>query len=489
MKGTSVSRKGYGIKKKGSDELVAKLREELTVTPKVNPTSPGATTIQPFAVYRENSTKLYMPVAFGYERFGEPSKDELSLPAPELLSRLEFKGSLRTDQEEPVAAFLASPRGGIISLKCAAGKTVMALYIACQLKKKTLVICHKNFLLDQWKERIAEFIPTASVGLIKAKTIDVVGRDIVMASLQSIAMKDYAPDLFHQFGLIVADEVHHLSAEVFSRALPKVIAPVMMGLSATLDRKDGLRKVFEWHIGKPVYESKKRTDTDLDVKMIKYYVSDPDYSKERKLWNGKACVPQMLNAICAYPPRDVMILNVLADVLRKEPYRKTIILSDRRAHLTALAKAIEERNMGTCGFYVGGMKQQALKESEGKDIILGTYTLVSEGFDVPRLNTLVFASPISSIEQSVGRIQRQKQCDRQYTPLIIDIWDEFSVFRNQGFRRHKFYKNNNYSITMSQVDNFGKVIPSHSTSYDADVDADGGDRVKKPIKYEFVNDD
>ena len=478
-----VSRKGYGIKKKGAGELIAKLREELTVMPKVNPTAPGAAAAQAFPVYRENSTRLYVPLAFGYERFGEPITNELvnsdSIVAS---SRLEFKGSLRPDQEEPVAAFLASPRGGIISLKCAAGKTVMALYIACQIKQKTLVICHKNFLLDQWKERINEFIPTASVGLIKAKTIDTEGHDIVMASLQSIAMKDYDPNIFNQFGYVIVDEVHHVSAEVFSRALPKVVAPIMLGLSATLDRKDGLRKVFEWYIGKPVYESKKRTDTDMDIRMIKYYVPDPVYSKERKLWNGKACVPQMVNAICAYSPRDEIILNILQDVLNKEPNRKTIILSDRRAHLTALAKAIEARGMGTHGFYVGGMKQQALKESEGKNIILGTYTLVSEGFDVPRLNTLVFASPISSIEQAVGRIQRQKPCDREYTPLIIDIWDEFSVFRNQGFRRHKFYKKNNYSITMSQINNAGEAILSRGDNSSCD-----GDGVQ--ARYEFINDD
>ena len=487
-----MSRKGYGIKKKGSEELVAKLREELTVMPKVNPTAPGANTVQPFPVYRENSTKLYVPIAFGYERFGEPAKNELSGQHHAICDRLVFKGSLRPDQDEPVAAFLASPRGGIISLKCAAGKTVMALYIACQIKQKTLVVCHKNFLLDQWKERINEFIPTASVGLIKAKKTDTDGHDIVMASLQSIAMKDYDPAIFHQFGMVIFDEAHHVAAQVFSQALPRVIAPVMMGLSATLDRKDGLRKVFEWSLGKPVYESKKRTDTDLDVRMIKYFVSDPTYSKVRTLWNGKACVPQMLNAICAYTPRDDIILNILADVLRKEPDRKTIILSDRRAHLTALAKAIGERGLGTVGFYVGGMKQQALKESEGKDIILGTYTLVSEGFDVARLNTLVFASPISSIEQSVGRIQRQKQCDRQYIPLIIDIWDEFSVFRNQGFRRHKFYKSNNYSITMLQVDSDGKVIPSHGGG-DSDGDsgdvAAGGKGKGRNTVIEFIDDD
>jgi superfamily II DNA or RNA helicase len=449
---TSLSRKGYGIVKAGNEREVEELRKMLTVKPKINPEAPGADLVKPFPVYKENSTKLYMPVAFGYERYGEPGKGAMppGIDAPGLV----FSGRLRPEQDAPVSAFVNSPRGGIISLQCAAGKTVMALYIAAHYKKKTLVVCHKNFLIDQWRERIAQFIPTASVGLIKAKVIDVEGHDIVLASLQSIAMKTYDPQVFHGFHLSIIDEVHHTSAEVFSRALPKIATPVMLGLSATLNRKDGLRKVFEWHIGKPVYENQKRSDNNLIVKMVKYYTADPDYSRERLMWNGKRNTPQMLNAVCGYKPRNDVILDALAEVLKSEPGRHTIILSDRRNHLTELSKQIEKRRLGTCGFYVGGMKPEELKKSESKDIILGTYTLVSEGFDVPSLNTLVFASPISSIEQSVGRIQRQKPADRRFTPLIIDIWDDFSLYRNQGFRRIAFYKKNGYTMACADTDGF-----------------------------------
>lgn len=487
-----VSRKGYGIKKKDcTDEQLTALRDIMTVKPRVNPSTPGANLMKPFPVYKENSTTLYVPVSYGYNTLGQPKSDTLIGSGMDATGLL-FVGSLRPEQNEPVAAFMASPRGGIISLKCAAGKTVMALYITAQIKKKTLVICHKNFLIDQWRERITQFIPTASVGLIKAKTVDVEGHDIVMASLQSIAMKDYVPGLFHQFGLVIIDECHHVAAEVFSRALFKVTAPVMMGLSATLNRKDGLRKVFEWFLGKPVYESKTRTDTNLIVKVIKYYDPDPAYSKERVMWTGKICLPQMLNAICAHQPRDALILDTLADVLKREPGRKTIILSDRRHHLTALSKAIETRGMGSVGFYVGGMKPQALKESESKDIILGTYTLVSEGFDVPCLNTLVFASPISSIEQSVGRIQRQKPSERQYTPMVIDIWDEFSLFKTQGFRRLAYYKKNGYTIMIPSGSN---DRDDTSEQYDCgdrgdcDERGDCGECENKKNKVEFIDSD
>ena len=87
-----------------------------------------------------------------------------------------------------------------------------------------------------------------------------------------------------------------------------------------------------------------------------------------------------------------------------------------------------------------------LKESEKQNILLGTYNMVSEGFDLPKLNTLVLASPKSDVEQSVGRIQRQLKEDRKYTPLIIDIVDQFSLFNNQGIKRKTFYKKKGYNI-------------------------------------------
>jgi superfamily II DNA or RNA helicase len=97
------------------------------------------------------------------------------------------------------------------------------------------------------------------------------------------------------------------------------------------------------------------------------------------------------------------------------------------------------------------MCQKDLKESETKNILLGTYTMVSEGFDVPSLNTLVLASPISSVEQSIGRIQRQKEADRKYIPYVIDIWDNYSLFKNQGFKRHTFYKKNGYEVIVKNI--------------------------------------
>jgi superfamily II DNA or RNA helicase len=98
------------------------------------------------------------------------------------------------------------------------------------------------------------------------------------------------------------------------------------------------------------------------------------------------------------------------------------------------------------GFYVGGMKTEHLQISETKQILLGTYNMVSEGFDLPKLDTLIMTTPKSNVEQSVGRIQRKSMKDRVYTPLVVDIFDDFSVFGNQAKKRHTFYKKSGFHI-------------------------------------------
>jgi superfamily II DNA or RNA helicase len=364
--------------------------------------------------------------------------------------------------------------GGLLVLPCGFGKTVCGLYLATHFKKKTLIVCHKAFLIDQWKERIAQYIPDARIGKIKQNVVDVEGKDIVIASLQSLAMREYDKAIFRPFGFVIIDEVHHTSAEVFSRALVRLTCRRILGLSATPDRKDGLRKVFEWHIGKPVFEVRKRNDNQLQVMMKPFYDPHPDYGRELHMYNGKLNVAQMINAICNYEPRNTMIVDTIEDIMKTEPSRQFIILSERRKHLETLNYLITARKLGTCGYYVGGMSQDALKESESKQFILATYHIASEGFDVPSLNTLILASPVSSIEQPVGRIQRQKPHERQFVPLVVDIWDTFSLFRNQGYRRIQFYKKNGYAFIGNDY---------------KDKDDDKNEESTKKKKYTFVKDD
>ena len=181
-----------------------------------------------FPIYRESQQKLYVPRFFGLDTYGFPDEERLSHGDDINLS---FNGSLRDYQENVVSVYLdhtkrsntpehkRSGYGGLLEIPCGRGKTVIALNIISKLKKKTLVIVHKNFLVSQWIERIEQFLPNARVGKIQGQVIDIEDKDIVIGMLQSLSMKKYPTEIFESFGLTVVDETHHIAAEVFVRSL------------------------------------------------------------------------------------------------------------------------------------------------------------------------------------------------------------------------------------------------------------------------------
>ena len=447
---TSLSRQGYSIKKDHYDEKdINIIKKELTV--EVQNHMFEHLEAKKYSLYQENKSKLYIPKYYGLQRFGIPERNVIG--QGETRPNMNFVGSLRDYQLEQVDAFLnacddPTKMGGIVSIGCGGGKTVIAINIACRLKLKTLFISHKDFLNVQFAERVKMFSPDSSVGIIKQNKIKVEDKDFVVGSLQSIAMRDYDTDIFKDFGLVIIDEVHHCSAEVFSKALIKTCSPFVLGLSATLNRKDGLRKVFEWFIGIPVIKPINNTDdNDIDVIYYHFNADNLEYNKIETMFNGKISAVKMLGNVVAYKPRILFIVNAIVENMNKD--RQLLVLSERKlllAEIYKLLSNLEDFNY-TMGYYIGGMSQTKLNESSKKDIILATTHMSSEGLDIPTLNSLILVSPMSDIEQSVGRILRSKVSDRIVKPLIIDIVDNFSIFTNRFNKRKAYYKKKKYNVT------------------------------------------
>jgi superfamily II DNA or RNA helicase len=474
---TILSIYGYGIKKLENEELIKELKKELTVSPSNN-YNMNAKPIE-FQIYSENSSRIYIPRFLGLQRFGLPDINKLSNGGV-ICNNLIFNGTLRESQIEPVNNFIKAgsdpnKMGGIISVPCGFGKTIMSVYIACHFKVKTMFVSHKDFLNQQFLDSVNTFVPTAKIGKIKQSKVDIVDKDIVIASLQSLAMRDYDINLFKDFGLVIIDEVHHTGAEVFSRAFQKINSGIILGLSATLNRKDGLRKVFENYIGKSVYKFISNEKISLNVNIHKYFESDNNYSANIVLWNGKPNSAAMINNICKYDKRNLFIIDIIIKLLIQEPGRKILILSERRNQLKIIEKLLIDNNYNSIGYYVGGLSQDVLDISSTKKIILATYQMAAEGMNIPTLNTVIFASPISDIQQSIGRILREKPNERKYEPLCIDIWDQFSLFIRKGYTRINYYKKNLYDIKYL-LD--GEVINFNNN-----------DDNKTPTKFNFIEDD
>ena len=452
---TWLSRQGYKLKKEDlSDEHRIILIKDLIAKPKmVQGFGPMNQQQIEYPIFLESKSSYYVPRFYGFKHYGNPCSNKMG---PGISITCSFKGSLRPEQIPIQQLFLDQDTGygagGIISLKCGGGKTVLALSIISEIKKKTIVLVHKDFLMTQWRDRILEFLPDAKIGKIQQDTVDIEGKDIVLAMVQSVSMKEYPKEVFEQFGLAVFDECHHLGAEVFFKSMQKVASANMLGLSATPKRKDGLQWVFEQFIGPIVYQTKEVVTDGVEVNMIDYYSDNSDYCKECLMYNKKPCLPKIINNICAFWPRTEIILD-----LSKKYYemgRKVIILSDRRAHLDMMLAWLNHQNIPS-GLYVGGMKPFDLHESQEKDVILGTYSMAAEGMDIPKLNTIILSSPKSDVVQSVGRIMREKAEVRKFHPLIIDINDthpNFTTFKRQSQKRITFYKQQKYKIMLHKTD-------------------------------------
>lgn len=438
-----LTRGGFIIHKSQLDNnKIEWLKKELTVTPE----QPGNSfaTLDSFPVFRESESRFRIPRHFGIEHFDLkvnkiPNGVDIDIP---------FNGELKESTNQPQAAQCAidhikSKGGGILSLPTGYGKTCVSLYILSQLKVKTLIIVHKDFLLNQWIERIEQFLPSANIGRIQQNKVDIHGKDIVIGMLQSIAMKSYEPSVFETFGFTIIDETHHISSKVFSKALFNVCTKYMLGLSATPIRKDGLTKVLNWFIGDIFYSVERKQQTQVDVQTITFSCDEfNDDVPMNKL--GKISLSEVINKLVDIQKRNELIIKHLFEHLHNG--RKIIVLSDRRSHCEILNKLLTEQNSKfTYGLYMGGMKQSELKVSEECNVILATYSLAHEGLDIPSLDTLILATPKTDIVQSCGRILRETK-GKKNNPLIIDICDSFGSLPNQARKRRVYYKNSGFII-------------------------------------------
>lgn len=474
-----IGKRGYILIKKNWDPSVLnQIKKELLIQPFQS--GDYGEPDEPFPIFSENAQKIYIPKYYGLEKFGQP--DEIRLDPGENIN-LAFNGTLRSHQQEPITKCMEAfgthttgRGGGILSLPCGEGKTACACYIISQLKKKTFVLVHKEFLLNQWVERISDFLPNSRIGKIQGDVVDIENKDIVIGMIQSISMKQYPLDLFDSFGFVILDESHRCPSRVFSKALAKINCTYMLGLSATPNRKDGLTKVLKWFIGDIIFQRVGKSALNSELIRYVYCCKDEVYSKELTGCYGKLNSAGMINNIASFMPRTHFIVEKIVGCIR-DMNRQVLILSDRKEQLRDIERAMAEKGI-EIGYYIGGMKQAALELSTKKMAILATYQMAAEGLDIATIDTIVLATPKTDIEQAVGRIRPKTGDSERNTPLVIDIVDEFSIFENQAFKRLTFYKKKNYEITTTKVAKDGKVL----SSYTYTTSAEGADEATVPPK-------
>lgn len=436
---------GYRIEKKGI-ENIHHIKGTLTVKPYVPSVFIKPQFVPRYPVFKESEECLYVPKHYGIQQFG-PFKTTLRDVNQTDKKYWRFTGSLRPIQVEVVDSFLKpEPHDGIISLQTGGGKTVCALYIASQLKVPTLVLVHNTFLRDQWIERLTAFLPDARIGQVQGDKIEIENKDVIVAMLQSISMKDYPVSTFKPIGLVIVDECHHIASESFSQAIPKINSKYMLGLSATPERKDKLMHVINWFLGPLIYKSDTADKIDSLVKVEYFEFDPPDKSFNEIIYNdaGVMFTTLMINKVVEYEPRNLFLIEILKDIY-EEPGRQILVLSDRVEHTNHILDLLPENiKEESCVLSRKTPSAQRTEWCATKRILIATYQMCKEGFDVSTLNTLLIATSRPDVDQIVGRILRVEKDKRTVHPLILDVVDP--AFRRQFQERLHLYKKRSYTV-------------------------------------------
>lgn len=427
-----------------------KIKVELTVKPYINF---GNFHVKSFKVYRENQDYIIIPIYYGL------GLDFIRSPEVRFINDITIDHDiedliiLRDNQKECFNncynEFSKDYGGGLITLSTGSGKTILTLKLIAVSKLKTMIILNKIELLNQWREQIRRWLPNIRIGIIQGNKFDYEDCDIILGMLQTISMKDKLKAIDFQFiSACYIDECHNISTEVFSNIMFKVRPRYLFGLTATLERKDKLERVIKWYIGDILYDnSSNELKQSTEVYIYKYKGESSVIKMLRD--NITAAVSSMVTNIANDRVRTDYIINIIKELIDEVDGRNILVISDR----INLLKEIHKKFPIDSGLFIGGMKSDELQKTKERRIILGTYGLVNEGFDVPKLNCIIFATPRSNIVQAIGRIYRK---DHEIVPRIIDIWDNFSIFNGQYYKRLSTYKKSIKGLTVFHK-HFGNI--------------------------------
>ena len=392
---------------------------------------------------------------------GEGAEVELSdlrVIGDPLASHVRFQGTLHEPQVKAFEALLPHEYG-VLAATTAFGKTVVAAALIAQRGRNALVLVHRRELLTQWVERLRTFLD------IDPKDIGVIGGGrrkptgiIDVALIQSLVRRGEVSDLVADYGHLVVDECHHLSAASFELVARRAKARYVLGLSATVARKDGHHPIIFMQCG-PV---RHRVDARAQAarggithrakhRSTQFQLPSPLAASDRP------SMPAVYAAIAQDEPRNNLIFD---DVLKAlEAKRSPVVLTERRDHLEYLQSRFSRfvRNLVVLR---GGMSAAERKVSEAvlrvpddqERLILATGRYIGEGFDDQRLDTLFLTMPISwkgTLAQYVGRLHRQHNGKAEV--LVVDYVDEMvPMLARMAAKRRTGYRSLGYTVESSE---------------------------------------
>lgn len=365
-------------------------------------------------------------------------------------------GRLRPEQELAVSALLPHDCG-VLAATTAFGKTVVGIRMIAERGLSTLILVHRRILLDQWIDRLSHFtdIPREAIGVVgggRRKPKGVVD----VALIQSLVRKGEVDDLVAEYGHVIVDECHHLSAVSFEMVARRLKARFVLGLSATVTRKDGHHPIIAMQCGPIRYRVDPRTEAARRPFSLTVIVRNTGFAV-RAASSSTPPIQDVFRAVAADTSRNDLIFDDILHAL--EAKRSPVVITERTDHLDHL----ETRLRGFAKNVIvlrGGQsdrqrrdlleKLSSIPESDER-LILATGRYLGEGFDDPRLDTLFLTMPVAwkgTLSQYAGRLHRLH--DEKREVLIYDYVDQnVPVLAKMAAKRRRAYLSIGYQISAS----------------------------------------
>lgn len=364
-----------------------------------------------------------------------------------------FHGVL-TEAQDKALRDLIKHDTGVLVAPPGVGKTVIGIGLIAARNTNTLVLVHRKPLLDQWRTQVSSFlgIPLKEIGQIgggKDKATNII--DVAM--IQSMVKKDSVDERIKNYGHLIADECHHVSAVSFERVMMEANAKYVTGLTATPYRRDGHQPIIIMQCGPVRHKIASKTNATESSFSQRLITRTTNFSCQ---WSEGDPITTIWPILISDEARNEMICDDVLQNLRER--RSPIILTERKEHLELLRTRLQQSVKHLVVLH-GGMRAPQRKEMLSKlasvpedeeRLILATGPYIGEGFDDPRLDTLFIVMPFSfkgKMVQYTGRLHRQYACKREIR--IYDYVDAMNILERMYKRRLKAYKSLGYEELIS----------------------------------------
>jgi superfamily II DNA or RNA helicase len=381
---------------------------------------------------------------------------------------LAFTGSLRSDQESAITALLPHDTG-VLAATTAFGKTILAIRMMAERGRNTLILVHRRQLMDQWIERLTAFstMPRDAIGVIGGGRRKPKGQ-VDVALIQSLVRKGEVADIVGNYGHLVVDECHHLSAVSFELVARRSKARYILGLSATVTRKDGHHPIIVMQCGPVRHRVDARTEAAKRPFDHVVRIRDTNFQLQTTLGTPAPSIQDVLKELVDDEARNDLIFDDVLCAL--EEGRSPVVITERTAHLETIAKRLEHFARHVVVLRGGQSEKQrrdiaarlaAIPHAEER-VIVATGRYLGEGFDDSRLDTLFLTMPIAwkgTLAQYAGRLHRLNDAKREV--IIYDYADmKVPVLARMAAKRRVGYQAIGYKVLGARDLFSGQVVAS-----------------------------